>query len=718
MRALLVTAVLGILVIGGWSAVTFKAPRIEADIASRANAATAPVSKHGVEVDARGRHVNLKGIADHEAERDALIAAAGEVRGVVGVVDRLEVLETASPYVIEAELEADGTYTLSGSVPDVAMRDAVMARSRDLAPGGAATGNLILATGMPEGDWTGMVETGLRAVGVLEKGSMRLVDLNGTISGTADGVEARDEVREILGENPEGAWELELELILPVISPYRFLAEKGTSSFTWEGYAPTDEVKQRLTERAEALGGSGASGRIMLATGMPDDNWPAVVESGLGSLALLTAGALEVADNKVLLSGIVKNSEELKRVTATLGSDWQTDIQVLSPDPAPRLTVVIEEDGSEELTGVLPRNFKISRLADAFPVAEVNHIPTNGAGDVTSWTAAVDAFGVITPRLLTAEATVTEGEITMVGVMKRDFAASAARAALNAALPGGWKLDADLADAPPLARLLVSKSADGVAISGVLPAGFDLDDAAEITGDATTTLEENGEGDPALWSGLFGNAVRLATVFDAVEISLAQNEANIAGTLSAGQSAKDIEDWAEGLLPEKWRTRIELTETPADEGTTRYDPRRDLTEILSAGYWLPEVTFEPTTQGCEETASATLGAEKVAFVTGSARIDDRAGELLNLLAAIALRCVNEAGLKLEIDGHTDNVGDEEANLKLSQERAQAVFEALTARGVDGGGLTVVGFGSTRPLASNDTEEGRAENRRIDFRFAE
>lgn len=71
-------------------------------------------------------------------------------------------------------------------------------------------------------------------------------------------------------------------------------------------------------------------------------------------------------------------------------------------------------------------------------------------------------------------------------------------------------------------------------------------------------------------------------------------------------------------------------------------------------------------------------------------------------------------LKLEIQGHTDNIGGIEFNLRLSEARAMAVFTAIVERGVDSSRLRYRGFGFSRPIANNDIEEGRAKNRRTEF----
>ncbi len=74
----------------------------------------------------------------------------------------------------------------------------------------------------------------------------------------------------------------------------------------------------------------------------------------------------------------------------------------------------------------------------------------------------------------------------------------------------------------------------------------------------------------------------------------------------------------------------------------------------------------------------------------------------------------DASLKFEIDGHTDNTGDAAHNLTLSQQRADAVKTQLVSMGIDAGRLTTKGFGDTKPISDNNTPEGKANNRRVEF----
>ncbi|MBI5609719.1 MAG: OmpA family protein [Deltaproteobacteria bacterium] len=99
------------------------------------------------------------------------------------------------------------------------------------------------------------------------------------------------------------------------------------------------------------------------------------------------------------------------------------------------------------------------------------------------------------------------------------------------------------------------------------------------------------------------------------------------------------------------------------------------------------------------------------FDTGKATIQPDSNATLDT-AAEALKA--NPTLRIEVGGHTDNVGNPEANQKLSHERAQAVMAALSKRGIKADRLTAKGYGQTMPVADNRLEDGRAKNRRVEL----
>ncbi len=102
----------------------------------------------------------------------------------------------------------------------------------------------------------------------------------------------------------------------------------------------------------------------------------------------------------------------------------------------------------------------------------------------------------------------------------------------------------------------------------------------------------------------------------------------------------------------------------------------------------------------------------IRFKTGAAIIEPSSDAVLNSVAEIAKRC---GTLKFDVHGHTDNVGIAANNLKLSHDRANAIIDHLQKLGVSASRMQSEGFGSDRPVKPNDTEAGRAENRRIEFK---
>ena len=102
----------------------------------------------------------------------------------------------------------------------------------------------------------------------------------------------------------------------------------------------------------------------------------------------------------------------------------------------------------------------------------------------------------------------------------------------------------------------------------------------------------------------------------------------------------------------------------------------------------------------------------VDFESGTAVLTPRGEEILDQVAEVLLE--NPDITMVRIEGHTDNVGPDEANLELSQMRADTVRAELIVRGVLGRRMYAVGFGEDYPIADNGTEEGRRENRRVSF----
>jgi OOP family OmpA-OmpF porin len=114
---------------------------------------------------------------------------------------------------------------------------------------------------------------------------------------------------------------------------------------------------------------------------------------------------------------------------------------------------------------------------------------------------------------------------------------------------------------------------------------------------------------------------------------------------------------------------------------------------------------------CQQLFSELLGKGNIRFEPARATIDPDSRGLLDRLVEIAMRCPNA---NIEVAGHTDADGQDAANLTLSEKRAQAVVDYLEKAGLPASRFTALGYGSTQPVADNNTDEGKAQNRRIEF----
>lgn len=159
--------------------------------------------------------------------------------------------------------------------------------------------------------------------------------------------------------------------------------------------------------------------------------------------------------------------------------------------------------------------------------------------------------------------------------------------------------------------------------------------------------------------------------------------------------------------------------------------------VALLGYWLwnsrqsvsnTAFNIEEQVRLAGQKASAALGAlrpgftaqdlvsavnlDVINFPTGSAQIPSDQYDFLNKVA-VAIKSA-PPNTVLEVGGYTDNTGDAAANLTLSQQRAEAVRNYLVQQGVSSDALLARGYGEAKPVASNDTEEGKFRNRRIEF----
>lgn len=295
---------------------------------------------------------------------------------------------------------------------------------------------------------------------------------------------------------------------------------------------------------------------------------------------------------------------------------------------------------------------------------------------------------------------------------------------IDAALGYEWSLAAPL-QVGVFVRGLVGLVGEGNEVDAVVTFGV----SASIGIDETPAVDTDGDGlsderESARWGtdprnpDTDGDGLR-----DAVEIENdtdptkpdtdddglrdGDEDTNGDGTLGADETDPRVADTDTGGARDGW----ERQNPPHDPRNPR-DDDGDHDGVADDVDACPETgrNVEVDARGCS-VLHATIVAEGITFATGSADILPASQAALESTIAL-LRDNPDA--RVEVGGHTDNVGDAEANQRLSQRRAEAVRRYLTQHGIEARRLTARGYGQTRPRDTNDTDEGRQRNRRIEF----
>lgn len=276
---------------------------------------------------------------------------------------------------------------------------------------------------------------------------------------------------------------------------------------------------------------------------------------------------------------------------------------------------------------------------------------------------------------------------------------------LTAALPDGFRLRSKLdqtPSGPAIPRdaywMRIERTADGVALSGRVQGEAERETLIALAAAHTARntvqdgLTPNPFQPPPDWQNAAHVVLSLLRDVDGLSASLSAGRLALSGTVDGPDQA--------GALHRLLGERLPIFEISTDLTI-------DLPQIIAR---------QPLAAGpCVEVLNRTIRAAPIAFETGSAVIDPSSDATLDELGDVLRRC---GTLSVEIGGHTDSQGSEEFNLRLSQLRAESVLTALLDRRLPLDRLSAAGYGESTPTASNSTPEGRAANRRIEFRRIE
>jgi len=293
-------------------------------------------------------------------------------------------------------------------------------------------------------------------------------------------------------------------------------------------------------------------------------------------------------------------------------------------------------------------------------------------------------------KLKDGKITISDNKVSLSG-MARDLGGREAIAAALKNLPEGFSVAANDVKAPPY---IFQAYKDPVAVTLTL-SGYVPDNAvhaAIAAAAARKFFSENvvdnlkaSVGAPSGFAGAVVPALGALSRLSTGTLVVSDREVKLSGDALYDAAANQIRNGLAKEFPQGFQLKADISVKP------------------------PSAPVDATV--CQQLFSELLTKGRIRFESGRADIVADSAGLLDRLIETALRCPN---VNIEIAGHTDADGDDVFNKALSEKRAQAVADYLVKAGLPADRFTAVGYGSAQPVAANDTDEGKAQNRRIEF----
>jgi OOP family OmpA-OmpF porin len=471
-------------------------------------------------------------------------------------------------------------------------------------------------------------------------------------------------------------------------------------------------IGEELARRARGMGP--LSDMVESSRPPAPEGWDEALGFALDALEALPRSKIGVEAGRVEITAVAETDEERRRLEARISRDRPEGValslDIAGPRPvfAPFALRFVDEDGRVRFEGC---------AADS-EAARQAIVTAAAAAGLTGKAECLIGLGVPTPRWGEAVAAGI-GAVAKLGGGRLAF--SDTDVTLRA-LPG-----TDRARFEAVATELERTLPEVFTLQAVPPAEAAADgEVASARPELVATRSPEGE---VRVRGHLG-----AEMQEAAAVSYGRALFGVDRTLVSGRPHDD--------LPDGWSTRVlaglealshlhsgAVTVTPdAIEVTGRTGTQE--AEAVLAGLLARrlgadvgaaiDVTYQeeldpllgiPTPEECVDRLNGVLELEKITFAPGKAVIEEGASDLMGDLAAQLRECRRSV---FEVEGHTDSQGRETMNLELSQARADAVRTALIGRGVPPEQVVAEGYGESRPIADNDTAEGREANRRISF----
>jgi OOP family OmpA-OmpF porin len=498
------------------------------------------------------------------------------------------------------------------------------------------------------------------------------------------------------------------------VTPPRFSIEilRNDSGISLIGLIPAATDRDAILEEMKRLVGDGTVTDFLEVADYPvPPRWDDALRYGLQSLTKLPRSKISIDARHVAITAMSDSVEAKRRIESELTQRAPHNMRVTLDISAPRpvitpfsLRFLIDEDGArfDSCSADTPEaSARILRAALAAGMTE-RATCTLGLGVPSpNWAKAADMAIKALAELGAGSVTFADADITMVAAEGTDQALfDRVVGQLENDLPEVFALHAVLPK-PPDAKnegppeFVATRSPEGlVQMRGRISDKLSRETAVSFakarfsSGDIHSSARID-TALPANWQ------VRVLTGLDALAklsngaVTITPSNVSVSGNTGDPDAKAEISRLLSKRLGEKEAFSIDVT----------YQKKLD------------PVAGLPTPDECIAQIKEIQAKRKISFEPGSDTIDGGSRKSVDAIAEVLKKC---GPIKLEVGGHTDSQGRETMNQQLSLARAQAVLNGLRARRVLTSSFTAVGYGETKPIADNGTEEGREENRRIEF----
>ncbi|MCY4305647.1 MAG: OmpA family protein [Aestuariivita sp.] len=442
-------------------------------------------------------------------------------------------------------------------------------------------------------------------------------------------------------------------------------------------------------------------------------NWDSALNFATRSLAKLPNSKISVTENHVRITALTDNLEQKEQLEAELRSEIPTNLDTVIDIVAPRpfinpfrLQYILDKNGGRFDSCSAQDYASKVRILNAAKKAELsgNTTCTIGSGvPPTSWIDAAEQAIAAIIELNGGSVSFENTDISLIGTAGTDIKKfNDVVATLEMNLPEIFNFDAILATTDQFSNHEQQEFIATLSPEGLLQLRGKLNDSMQQKDIESYAKAKFGypnvynatfssDSLPSDWPIRVLTGLKALSILNSGSLVITSNLLKIQGLISNPENRDIISN----ILSEK------LAKTIQFEIDVKTPEKKPISKI------------KPSAQECETQIATITSVQKITFEPNSATVSVASRDVIDSIAEILTECGN---IPLEIQGHTDSQGGENMNQILSQKRANSVLEELKRRHVPALKFNAIGYGESRPIASNQTKTGREKNRRIEFRL--